>query len=74
MDRESLYQSRSHPVGIELRRFRGIVQVTWLSSECSTINPLPERNHALAVHDYRVQPRSDAAIASGRFAQKSWTR
>ncbi len=51
MHRESLYQSRSHPVGIELRRFCGIVQVTWLSSECS-----------------------GAAIASGRFAEKSWTR
>src|SRR6266446_6570126 len=63
MDRESLYQSRSRPVVIELRRFCGIVQVTWLSSECSTINALPERHHALAVHDYRVQPRSDAAYS-----------
>jgi len=65
MDRESLYQSRSRPVVIELRRFCGIVQVTWLSSECSTINPLPERNHALAVHDYRVQLRSESAYSVG---------
>src|SRR6266516_4029823 len=69
MDRESLYQSRSHPVDIELRRFCGIVQVTWLSSECSTINPLPERNHALAVHDYLVQPRSDAAYSVGALGR-----